>query len=214
MSMIDFEVNDLFILRIIKSYTTNPSREWSNSYEFVANSAGGIGVWDALISSFVTYEQTLHNTFTAFIRATVSTWQPDSVPYDPDNFISQDLTGNGTRDTTGELEPITTTLDVKRISQVGRQGHIFYRGVLSQADTSAPSGITILGDPTALQAELDAAVAAGGIEGNLIGGPGVDLQLAMINKTGTQIRAVNNLKIGGVSQLPVDHAWFNRTPSS
>jgi hypothetical protein len=133
------------------------------------------------------------------------------VPYDPDAFFIQDLTGNGTRDTTGELEPITACLSVVRQPTAGRLGHIFYRGVLSQADTSAPSGITILNDPTAILGEISAALVSSDFQTYVGPDGGAPLTLAMINATGTLVRLVNDLLVGGVVQLPVDHAWFNRT---
>lgn len=211
MSVLTFTTNDRFIFRIIKHYTTNPSRQWSNSYEVLANSAGSLGDLTVLGSALELFESLLHNTFTAFDRLVISTWSPDSKPYDPDAFYVQELTGNGTRDTTGELEPITTCLSVARQPTSGRLGHIFYRGVLSQGDTSAPSGITVLNSPGALTSELNDALTDSELSGYIGLGAAGPLVLAMINKTGTNTRLVMALKVGGVVQLPVDHAWFNRT---
>jgi len=210
MTVLAFLTNARFTLRIFKHYSTNPSREWSNSYEFVANTPGGTSDLNTLMSAFALYEQALHNTFTVFDRAVVSTWEADSVPYNPAEFLVQDLSFSGTRDTTGELEPITTCLSIVRQPTSGRQGHIFYRGVLSQADTVAPAGITVLADVPAIQTLLDDAITAGEITG-YIGDGGAPLSLAMINASGTQTRLLIGLAVGGVSQLPVDHAWFNRT---
>lgn len=213
MTVLSFTTNDKFILRIIKHYTTNPSRQWANSYEFVANTPGGSSDLSVAINAFALYEQNLHNTYTVFDRAVMSTWLADSVPYNPAEFLVQDLDITGIRDTTGELEPITTCFSVVRQPTSGRQGHIFYRGVLSQGDTLAPAGITILQDPAAMLTLLDAAVLAGEVGGYFAGEESAPLSLAMINKTGTQTRLVTGLAVGGVVQLPVDHAWFNRTPS-
>jgi len=210
MSVVSFEVADRFVVRVIKSYTTNPARKWSNTYEVVAVVPGNVTDINGMTSIFTIFEQTLHNTFTHFERVTVSTWEADSVPYNPDAFYVAELDFNGTRDTTGELEPITTCLSVVRQPASGRLGHLFYRGVLSQGDTSAPSGITILSDPTAMSTLLGTAMSESGME-NLLGTPVGSWGLVMINKTGTEGRSVQNLTIGGVTQLPVDHAWFNRT---
>jgi len=210
MTVLGFAVNDRFVLRIIKYYSTNPAREWSNSYEFVANASGDETDLNTMLTAFVLFEQNIHNTFTRFTRAIVSTWEEDSVPYDPDAFLVVELAQSGTRDTSGELEPITACWSVARIPTSGRLGHIFYRGVLSQGDTAAPAGITVLSDPPTMADLLSDAITAAEIDGYL-GAGGAPLTLAMINKTGTNTRVVLGLASAGVVQLPVDHAWFNRT---
>lgn len=210
MTVLAYTTNATFILRILKHYSTNPDRQWTNSYEFIANTPGGLVDLGVLINSWTLYEQALHNTFTVFDRAVISTWVADSVPYNPAEFLVQELTMSGTRDTTGELEPITTCLSIARQPTSGRLGHIFYRGVLSQGDTAAPAGITVLADPPTITTLLGDAITTGGVDAYYTAGDAA-LTLCMINKTGTQVRTVNALAVGGVSQLPVDHAWFNRT---
>lgn len=210
MTVLGFAVNDRFVLRIVKYYSTNPAREWSNSYEFVANASGDETSLLTLMSAFVVFEQNIHNTFTRFTRAIMSTWEEDSVPYDPDAFLVQELAVSGLRDTSGELEPITACWSVARIPTSGRLGHLFYRGVLSQADTAAPAGITVLSTPATMEELLADAQVAAELDGYL-GAGGAPLTMAMINKTGTNTRVVLALASAGVVQLPVDHAWFNRT---
>lgn len=210
MSVLSFALNDRFVLRIIKHYTTNPDREWGNSYEFVANSSGDETDLNTLLTAFVLFEKNLHNTFTVFNRAVISTWEEDSVPYDPDTFLVVELADVGIRDTSGELEPITACWSVARVPTSGRLGHLFYRGVLSQGDTAAPAGITVLSTPATMATLLSDAITAGEIDGYL-GAGGAPLTMAMINKTGTNTRVVTGLASAGVVQMPVDHAWFNRT---
>lgn len=213
MTILTFVANDKFIFRVIKHYTTNPSRQWSNSYEFVANDPGTLTDLTNVGNSVTQFEQACHNTFTVFDRLVISTWSPDSVPYNPDNFYVQELTLVGTRDTSGELEPITTCWSVARNPTSGRLGHVFYRGVLSQADTSAPSGITVLADPSTMTSLLSDAIDVSGLDSFIGIAAETNLSMAMINKTGTNTRLVAFLSSAGVTQLPVDHAWFNRTPA-
>jgi hypothetical protein len=101
---------------------------------------------------------------------------------------------------------------VVRSPASGRQGHIFYRGSLSVGDLESPSGIFILADEDAWQTEIDDAVTSSGLDGYLAQDAEGPLVLAMVNKTGTNTRVVVSLAVGGVVELPVDHAWFNRTP--
>lgn len=211
MTVLEFTTNTRFVYRIIKHYTTNPSRQWGNTYEAVSNASGDLTALQVLGSALVTFETNLHNTYTKFDRLIISTWEPDSKPYNPASFFTEELAVSGTRDTVGELEPITCCLSIVRQPTSGRLGHLFYRGVLSQGDTEAPAGITQLASVGSIRALLDDAVEAADLDsymGTTTSGP---LSLAMVNKSGTQTRLVMDLKVGGVVQLPVDHAWFNRT---
>jgi len=211
MTVLTFVTNDRFVFRFIKHYSTNPSRQWSNTYEALAETSGALGDLLVLGSALELFEKTMHNTATVFDRMVISTWSPDSKPYDPDTFYTAALTGNGTRDTIGELEPITACLSIARQPSSGRLGHIFLRGVLSQNDTSAPAGITVLNDLDAMDTELQAAITSSGLDGYLGLGAEGALALCMVNKSGTNTRLVMSLAAAGVVQLPVDHAWFNRT---
>lgn len=213
MSVLTFSTNALFVVRIIKHYTTNPSRPWSNTYEAVSNDTGNLGDLTGLGGALVLFEKALHNTFTVFDRLVISTWGEDSVPYDPAAFYTEALSGAGTRDTSGELEPVTACFSVARQPTSGRLGHIFYRGVLSQADTTAPAGITVLSDLPAMDAEVQAAITTAELDSYMGQDAIGPLSLAMINRTGTNTRLVLALAAAGVVQLPVDHAWFNRTPA-
>ena len=213
MSVLTFAVNDRFVIRTIKSHTSNPDREWSNTYEFLANDTGGIGDLTTLATTLVAYEVLIHSDFTHFVRTTVSTWKEDSVPYDPDTFLVFEEDTDGTRITSGEKEPLNVCWSVVRRPTAGRLGHIFYRGVLAQDDTAAPGGILQLSNPSGMSTTLESAISGSGLDAYIGQDATGPLVMAMVNKTGTNTRLVVELVSSGVSILPVDHAWFNRTTS-
>jgi hypothetical protein len=211
MTVLTFATNDLFVVRVKKSHTANPSRSWQNSYEFVAGSSGVLSDLEDLAGVVLDFEQQIHNTFTQFEQVSVSTWTADSVPYDPDAFLVVPTDLQGTRDTTGALADIVTCWNVSRPCLSGRTGHIFYRNVFAQSDLTAPSGISVLADPSTFTTLLSTALSSSTL-GNYVGLiVTLPLQMALINKTGSNVRGVQTLVSSGVSKLPVDHAWFNRT---
>jgi hypothetical protein len=213
MTVLTYTAGAKFTARVVKSFSANPALQWQNSYEFRALDPGAEADLLTLGTALVLFEQNIHNTFTVFERLLISTWEPDSKPYDPSVFISTTLTGNGLRDTSGELEPLTTTLRVARVGRSGRFGHMFYRGILAQSDTSAPSGKTQLDDKPAMQTLIETALTTSSF-GDYIGTePAGTLAMVLVNKDGTQVRSVVELIAAGVTQLPTDHAWFNRTTS-
>src|SRR5215471_1179799 len=95
MSVLTYAEGDLFVVRITKSLTTNPDNKWANSYEFKALAIGSEGPLLVLAEAIVEFEAAISFENVIFDRALISTWAPDSVPYDPTTFISTTLTATG-----------------------------------------------------------------------------------------------------------------------
>lgn len=212
MTVIEYPAGNLFVLRTIKYLSTNPANKWANSYEFHSLAAGSDAELRSLASALVLFEATLSQNTVLFDRVLVSTWEADSKPYDPMVFLSIPQTASGLVGAVGDQLALDKALSIARVANSGRFGHIFLRGVLNEADTSAPAGKTILNDRAGIQENIDSALLSSELEAYLgLARPAV-LEMCMINKTGTQVRPVITLNVQGVSTLPTDHAWFNRTP--
>lgn len=214
MSVLEFLDGDMFILRTIKKLAANPENKWANSYEFVAHANGDSGLLITLASAVVLFEQTMSLSTVLFDHAIISTWEADSVPYDPASFISIPLTGGGANIPATDPLPLSQCLSVARVPTSGRYGHIFYRGWLKEGDVSAPAGIPILGDQASLQSDLDDALTSSEFLSYFIEDNATGIHFAMIPANGESSRVVQSMVISGVSQLPLDHAWFNRTTPS
>lgn len=211
MSVLAINLGDKFVYRITKSLGTNPDRKWANTYEFVGIGAGTEGDLLDLGEVLVNFEIQMHHGSVVFDRLLISTWAPDSVPYDPTAFISSTLTASGGRGGLADLRPLTDCLSVTRQAASGRFGHIFYRGFLLEDDSSAPAGKSVLNNRATLQTNMDAAITSTGLADYIGPDARLALKLCMISKDGSQVRDVINLRVQGVSSLPLDHAWFNRT---
>lgn len=211
MSVLSYDVDDLFTMRIVKRHANNPALKWANAYEFRATIAGSTDELLALATAWVNFEQRMHQSFVRFDRLLISTWEADSTPYNPANFISTTLTAAGLFGAGGDPEPLTVALSVTRQAASGRFGHIFYRGYLSEAQVGSPAGKPALTAPDDEQDTLDSALSTSGVEDYIGLTPSGAFGLVMVNKDGTQVRPVYALRAQGVSQLPLDHAWYNRT---
>ena len=210
MSVSSFVTDDLFTFRITKALDTNPQLQFANSYEFVATTSGGEGDLLTLGTALVQFESIMMRTNVVFARLLVSTWQPDSKPYDPSVFISSTLTAGGARLTSSPPEPLNVCFSVSRQCASGRFGHIFYRGVLSQEDVTAPSGTATLSDRTEMQGLVDNAISTSGLDAYIGVGSSEALTMVLVGKTDADVRTILNLRAQGVSILPTNHAWFNR----
>lgn len=213
MSVLGFTTGDRFRFTVTKYLATNPERKWDNNYEAVATADGVESDLTLLADRLVNFERDLHLDVVVFDRVRISTWEEDSKPYDPEVFISLPLSGVGDLPATGsDLQALNVCLSVARFPQSGRFGHVFYRGCLREVDTSAPAGKFVLSSPSGWVITLNGAVDDNSLT-EYLDGTGSVLNLAMINKSGTQVRPIVSLVVRGVAVVPYDHAWFNRTSS-
>lgn len=212
MSVLGYDPDDLFVVRTIKHLTANPSNKWANSYEFQAVDAGATETLLTLASALITWEAAIHTEAVTFDRVIVSTWQPDSVPYDPAAFLSTTVTQLGLRsDVPNEVVPIGEALRVTRQVSSGRFGNLFYRGALFENEVSQPAGIPILTSPGSIQDTMDDALTPSGLDDFIGISATGGLIMVMVDAAGANVRVVNALAASGVSLIKSDHQWFNRT---
>lgn len=208
----------LFILRTFKSWgARDANRRWVNTYEFSTTTHTSPAAMLPTLVAVVNAEREIHLTDVQFLEGTVSTWVPDSHPYDPDVFVTQELSGHGNRG--NSTPPNSTALDsnvclqVKRQCTSGRSGKLFYRGCLLETDVEmggdgsftltagtgiAPGGTQWVAYTTAMAPFLTAA-------------EGGDA-LSLISKVGTttHIRPVDALVPRGVTINRRNHRYFDR----
>lgn len=211
MSVASYVSGDTFVVRTIKQLTTNPDNRWANSYELRADADGSTDELLAAALKIVSFEQLLHAPSVRFVQFVVSTWEEDSVPYEPQNFLSTPISVVGSRTVASDLLPLNQTWGITRVASYGRFGHLFLRGCLYELDVVAPAGKQVFNNLTAIAADLATAVTSSELEDLFLGTPASPLRLVMINRTGTQIRNLLGFSAGGISAVPQDHAWYNRT---
>lgn len=210
MTVLAFEEGDLFTFTVTKYLATNPDNVWENRYEFEALAASGESELLGLGGILVNFESVFHLDSVVFSRLLISTWTPDSVPYNPEAFVSTSLTAVGATESGSNPLGLSNCLSVTRQARSGRFGHIFYRGVLTEDVVQAPAGKTILNDRAATQGVLDGAVESSGLDAYLGTSPTAALHMVMVSADGSQIRGVTGLFVQGVAQVKADHKWFNR----
>lgn len=213
MSVLSYSSDALFTIRVVKSLLTNPDNAWVNNYEVQARVAGSEDELLAVATRIVAFEKAFHHVSVTFNRLLISTWAPDSKPYDPAAFISSTLTGNGIRSTGADPMALQSCFSVARVCASGRIGHLFYRGVLCEDDTYSPAGKSVLNNKALLQTALDTALGTSGFEDNIGAGADGALGLVMVGKTTAAVRTVIGLVAVGVAGVPNDHAWYNRSSS-
>lgn len=217
MSVVAPVSGERFVLRTEKSLVSNPALTWFNTYEFEFNPVGSLPATEelaAVCEKFLDFEIQLHHAGVAFVQYTLSTYSIEPGSYDPESFVTVPLpTGTvGTRLlNNGEPLPLNIALYVRRQVPSGRQGKLFYRGVLAENDVAAPAGVFRLTDPDGMGTLVDNAVSSSGLDGFLYPA-GMGANLVMLGRTTsglTHMRYVQNLVPAGVTIVSRDHRWYN-----
>lgn len=213
MSVASYVTDDLFRITIIKTHSLNPDDSWANTYEFQADVSGSTDELLSLAAKIVIFEKTFAFNTTQYLRAIIATWQADSVPYDPDNFISSGLTASGELTSGANAVALTQCLHVLRQAPTGRTGHIFFRNCLEESQVQAPAGRSVLNDRPAHQTAINDALGESDLESYIGVGAAGGLHMCLIDAEGGIVRPVLSLAVKGVSQVKTDHKWYNRTGS-
>lgn len=210
------------IIRVFKSWgARDPERRWVNSYE--AHSIDGLwpDAFEPMKDAIVTAEKAIHHANVQFLEATISTWEVDSHPYDPTSFFTYELSGSGAVDAphAHDIEVLDSNVCylVKRQTHGGRSGKLFYRGCLLETDVR-------MGGDARFTLEAGSNYQEGGAFfttykaalapyiGDDAVTSGTYMALISLIANITTVRAVELMKVGGVTVNRRNHRYFDRAP--
>jgi hypothetical protein len=123
----------------VRSYKQTAGFVWANNYEVEATQdiANPVSALRFLVERIAFLERDLHLNSVIIDRITVSTYVPDSRPYNPNTLATFPLSLNCTRPVPANVLPLELCLFVRRNTDFGRDGRILYRGCLTEDDLFA-----------------------------------------------------------------------------
>lgn len=138
----------LYLVTVHKNQGGIGGKPWVNSYEVVTNGTiaspapldeapGEVLLLRNLAGKIAAFETAFHLNTTYINRVTVSTWVPDSTPYNGNELVTVPISANGLREQLlgQEALGLDDTLYVRKTPQTGELGKIMYRGVLLELDS-------------------------------------------------------------------------------
>lgn len=133
MTLSNIQQGDVLTIRVYKQFA---GYLWANNYEVeaVQNISNPPTSLEALVTRIVNLERPLHIPAVVIDRVTVSTYVPDSLPYNPNTLAVFPVVVFGTRTISSDALPLEICLFVRRNVNFGRDGRLLYRGCLSEAD--------------------------------------------------------------------------------
>lgn len=206
------EVGELFLYRVQSYHTLNPSQKWSNNYAFITILGSGSIELRAVALDLIDFHSKMTMTNIITERCVVSTYIPDTNPYDANEFLTVEAPTAGTVDNGGsEQIPLETCLYLRKETQFGRVGKIFLRGALSEQDVSFGQSLFTPTTATLLGTRLAAAVISSGLSLRL-GTEDTIFSMCMPDNTppNTGARIVDTLSIGGIRNVNMNKRYYNR----
>jgi len=109
---------------------------WANNYEIqatqdITNPATSL---ENLAIRLQQLEVNLYYTYVIIDRITISTYVPDSQPYNPNTLATFPFSVPGTRTLSSDATPLEICLFVRRNTVFGRDGRLLYRGCLNESE--------------------------------------------------------------------------------
>ena len=193
---------EVFTVRSYKQYSGVP---WANTYEIrcTADDATRSDLVDAALA-IVNAERNIHWTGVNFYRVVVSTYQPDSRPYNPSAFTTVDLSLQGNVSLTGDVIPLSQCVFARFTAEGGRSGKRFYRGCLAETDV----GFGFKGHFVLEQRRNSIQAAIGVLAGNF--SANFEMVLARGTPTPTNVRRVNLIRVAEqTSHRKLDNRYFD-----
>lgn len=182
--------DEVYTVRLYKSYT---GYSWANTYEVRATQAfpsGFFAIRD-MVDKLVSLEKGIHLQWVTIDRAVVSTYQPDSRPYNPESFLTIPINESATQPAVGEVLPLELCLYVRKNVTSGRFGKNYYRAAITEAGLQSDSFRPLLtsSQRNNLQTHVNNWVGAGAL------GTGWELVMAKGTPTPTDVRVVTGLTV-------------------
>lgn len=164
MSSVVTPVNgDIVTVHVIKHLFTNPGAKWSNTYDFKIVDASSGTLFTGITLQSLDFERRLTLNTVHFDELRVSTFLPDSRPYNPEAFLTFPVDEAGLISPSGDPLPLGYAWLILRNTAAGRPGKIFLRGGLTEDSVNSAGGMPTFTNPTARAADLTAAIGGAGM---------------------------------------------------
>jgi len=122
----------------VRSFKFFAGFSWANNYEVQAlqDIPDPEFALSELATRIVALERPMHITSVIIDRVTVSTYAPDSQPYNPDTLATFPFSLRCQRNIVREPVALEICLFIRRNTDFGRDGRLLYRGCLSEDDVT------------------------------------------------------------------------------
>lgn len=210
MSVLAFVQGEQFTFTVWSRVIAQPDIRWQNTFEWYANE--GAGQSDLVTSAAACTALVIAGMLNVYevFEQRISTFAPDSHPYDPEAFfVISDLVPGLRSFSSGERSSLELCLALSRDTLAGRLGKLYLRGWLLKSEVIGAGASWSLVDAGALQSIVDDGITAAGLDDMIGPTPDSPLSVRMISDT-TAARRVDGFTVRGARNIKMNHKYFNR----
>lgn len=212
MSLLNPQVGEAFRVRTEFYHQTNPAKKYSVNNTVICAANTVLAELTDLTSVLATFFANICYNPMVISRTVVSTFVPDTSPYQGDEFYVNEHNLQGLRILGGKmLLPLKIAMFISKQIATGRSGKMFLRGALAEEDVEfgqelfAPSGIANL------DGVVEDAVSISGISSYFYASES-SLKLCVGTNAGVIInpRLVENFEFKGIRSVSVNHRYYDQ----
>lgn len=190
----------------------NPNQKWTNNltmYTEATTTLTNLQQAALRFGQFVSYVS-LQSTIVEKVR--ISTYEPDTNPYQGNEFTNVDLNLAGQRGTsTDDALALEVSLYIKKQTAVGRSGKLFLRGVLREGDVSFGQSLFAPTNAANLASLIDNGLVESGFDSNVTATDQYfSVCLAKLDAGEYLIRRTNGFLLGGIRMVNMNHRYYDR----
>lgn len=213
-----FAPEDMFTVRIFSRLKSNLALPWSNTFEFRAHADGDVVDLDALADVCAAFIAGLSYNLVEVFRYTISTWVPDSHPYDPFAFKDGIPTVTDGQRIPGinQLLGYQGVWAIDKEAYYGRLGKLYLRCAITEADVNGTGGTLTWTDATTMRNLLIDTLDGSGMNDYIYSTAGATGKLwwsliGLPKGVATpQHRNIKAVTLGKPALVKMDHRWYNR----
>lgn len=168
-SLLTPALNDVVTVNVMKHLISNPAVKWSNTYDFQVVDPTSGTLFTNMWTNCLAFEKLLTLGSTHFDEIRISTFLPDSKPYNPESFISYPVDQVGTAGAAGDPLPLGVAWHIVRNTATGRPGKLFLRETHGEGSVNSSGGFLVFSDPATVSAALASALTTSALGGYITG---------------------------------------------
>ena len=213
MSLVVPSINELFILRCTSYDESNPEKKWNNLQEIVCLNGTDIEGLQGIATAYGNFISLMSQITTFTEKVTVSTFMPDTNPYNANEFFVQPIGLPGGRAiSSGDQLPLSVSLYLSKNVLTGHRGKLFVRGMLKESDVVFGGPLFALNNVGSMQVLVNAALTDSAF-GLYVGqeASGLTACMASYRSGVTTIRPITSFQVSGVRNVSLNHKYFTRS---
>lgn len=200
----------LYGISVIQSVAGTRIR-WANNWYVRFRTDVTVGQYTSFADSLASFHSRMLLSPFRVEYVRISTFTPDTDPYNANEFVTVPVSYDGFRSATGQPLANDVCLFVTRNVWAGRQGKLFFRGFLTEDDITSAQGRFVLNNVSAIENYIQGSLNATGLQTFIASPPNNPIVIVMPPRNTIPAREITGLSVKGVSVNKQDRRYYDRS---